>query len=113
MMQGFLSFLPHFPLCFIFLYSFLFFILYVSFNTFLFVFLISVLLPLSVHGQWAEWSEWSECDAECGGGLKIRSRSCSNPPPKNGGKECEGMTMQTQSCNTHRCGTGTDSHTGV
>ncbi|GAA6107134.1 SCO-spondin isoform X2 [Tachysurus ichikawai] len=66
----------------------------------------------SVDGQWAEWGEWSECDAECGGGVKIRSRSCSNPPPKNGGQECEGMTMQTQSCNTHQCGTGTDSQTG-
>ncbi|XP_027005082.2 SCO-spondin isoform X2 [Tachysurus fulvidraco] len=66
----------------------------------------------SVDGQWAEWGEWSECDAECGGGVKIRSRSCSNPPPKNRGQECEGMTMQTQSCNTHQCGTGTDSQTG-
>ncbi|TSK16074.1 SCO-spondin [Bagarius yarrelli] len=65
-----------------------------------------------VDGQWAEWSEWSECDEECGGGVKIRSRLCSNPPPKNGGQECEGMTMQTQSCNTHPCGTGTDSQTG-
>ncbi|XP_053349644.1 SCO-spondin [Clarias gariepinus] len=65
-----------------------------------------------VDGQWAEWSEWSECDAECGGGLRLRNRSCSNPPPKNRGKECEGMTMQTQSCNTHQCGTGTDSHKG-
>ncbi|KAK3550975.1 hypothetical protein QTP70_011460 [Hemibagrus guttatus] len=65
-----------------------------------------------VDGQWAEWGEWSECDAECGGGVKIRSRSCSNPPPKNGGQECEGMTMQTQSCNTHQCGTGTGPQTG-
>ncbi|KAI5606502.1 SCO-spondin, partial [Silurus asotus] len=65
-----------------------------------------------VDGQWAEWSVWSKCDAECGGGVKIRNRSCSNPPPKNGGKECEGMTIQTQSCNTHQCGTGTDTQTG-
>ncbi|KAI4898140.1 hypothetical protein NFI96_015403, partial [Prochilodus magdalenae] len=65
-----------------------------------------------VDGQWAEWSEWSECDATCSGGLRMRSRSCSNPPAKNGGKECEGMTMQTQSCNTQPCGPDTHSQTG-
>uniref|UniRef100_A0A8B9LLU8 SCO-spondin n=1 Tax=Astyanax mexicanus TaxID=7994 RepID=A0A8B9LLU8_ASTMX len=52
-----------------------------------------------VDGHWAEWSEWSECDAACGGGVRMRSRSCSNPPSKNGGKECEGMAMQSQGCN--------------
>uniref|UniRef100_A0A4W4HMF9 SCO-spondin n=1 Tax=Electrophorus electricus TaxID=8005 RepID=A0A4W4HMF9_ELEEL len=65
-----------------------------------------------VDGQWSEWSEWSECDATCGGGLRRRSKSCSNPPPKNNGQVCKGMTMQTQSCNTQPCGTSTDSQTG-
>ncbi|XP_037393266.1 SCO-spondin [Pygocentrus nattereri] len=65
-----------------------------------------------VDGQWAEWSEWSECDATCNGGLRVRNRSCSNPPAKNSGKECEGMIMQTQSCNTQPCGPDTNSKTG-
>ncbi|KAK1794599.1 hypothetical protein P4O66_001319 [Electrophorus voltai] len=68
--------------------------------------------PGKLDGQWSEWSEWSECDATCGGGLRRRSKSCSNPPPKNNGQVCKGMTMQTQSCNTQPCGTSTDSQTG-
>ncbi|KAI7792293.1 SCO-spondin [Triplophysa rosa] len=63
-----------------------------------------------VDGLWSEWSEWSGCDVPCGGGLSVRNRTCSNPPPKNGGKECEGMSRQTHGCNA--CGPETDTHTG-
>ncbi|XP_056594756.1 SCO-spondin [Triplophysa dalaica] len=63
-----------------------------------------------VDGQWSEWSEWSGCDVPCGGGLSVRNRTCSNPPPKNGGKVCEGMSRQTHGCNA--CGPDTDTHTG-
>ncbi|KAJ8413272.1 hypothetical protein AAFF_G00092680, partial [Aldrovandia affinis] len=66
----------------------------------------------TVDGQWSEWAEWSHCDATCSGGVRMRNRTCSNPPPKNGGRECEGMTVQTQGCNTQPCGPNTDSHTG-
>ncbi|KAF6729854.1 SCO-spondin [Oryzias melastigma] len=65
-----------------------------------------------VHGHWSEWSEWSECDALCGGGIKTRNRSCSSPPPKNGGRECYGMTLQSQSCNSHPCTNDTDVQRG-
>uniref|UniRef100_A0A8C4ZJ04 SCO-spondin n=1 Tax=Gadus morhua TaxID=8049 RepID=A0A8C4ZJ04_GADMO len=63
-------------------------------------------------GHWSEWTAWSECDATCGGGVRTRRRSCSAPPPKNGGRDCEGMTLQTQSCNATPCGTGTDTQSG-
>ncbi|XP_036410900.1 SCO-spondin [Megalops cyprinoides] len=66
----------------------------------------------AVDGQWSEWAEWSQCDALCSGGVRTRNRTCSNPPPKNGGRDCEGMTLQTQGCNTQPCGPNTDSHTG-
>ncbi|KAM7370189.1 hypothetical protein PAMP_011460 [Pampus punctatissimus] len=56
-----------------------------------------------VDGHWSEWTEWSECDAQCGGGVKQRNRTCSAPPPKNGGRDCEGMTRQSQSCNIQPC----------
>ncbi|MGH0153391.1 UNVERIFIED_CONTAM: hypothetical protein FKN15_041924 [Acipenser sinensis] len=54
-------------------------------------------------GQWTEWSEWSACDAECSGGVRLRDRSCSNPPPKNRGLACEGEAVQTEFCNLHPC----------
>ncbi|AWP20966.1 putative SCO-spondin-like [Scophthalmus maximus] len=65
-----------------------------------------------VDGHWSEWTEWSECDAQCGGGIKHRNRSCSAPPPKNGGRDCEGMTLQSQSCNSQSCTKDTDTQTG-
>uniref|UniRef100_A0A3P8NP04 SCO-spondin n=1 Tax=Astatotilapia calliptera TaxID=8154 RepID=A0A3P8NP04_ASTCA len=65
-----------------------------------------------VNGHWSEWTEWSECDARCGGGVSQRNRSCSAPPPKNGGRDCEGMTRQSQSCNSQPCTKDTDTQTG-
>lgn len=70
------------------------------------------LLSLVVHGHWSEWSEWSVCDALCGGGISTRNRNCSSPPPKNGGRDCYGMTLQSQSCNHHPCTNYTDIHRG-
>uniref|UniRef100_A0A667YJF4 SCO-spondin n=1 Tax=Myripristis murdjan TaxID=586833 RepID=A0A667YJF4_9TELE len=65
-----------------------------------------------VDGHWSEWTEWSDCDAECGGGIRRRNRTCSAPPPKNGGRDCEGMTLQSQSCNNQPCSPGTGTQTG-
>ncbi|XP_013879264.1 SCO-spondin isoform X2 [Austrofundulus limnaeus] len=65
-----------------------------------------------VHGQWSKWTEWTECDALCGGGVRQRNRTCSAPPPKNGGRDCEGMTQQRQSCNSQPCTTDTGTQTG-
>jgi len=42
-----------------------------------------------------KWSEWSSCSKTCRGGK--RSRSCTNPAPKNGGKICEGES--SEDCN--------------
>ncbi|TRY86459.1 hypothetical protein DNTS_025544, partial [Danionella cerebrum] len=66
-----------------------------------------------VDGHWTEWSSWSECDAPCSGGLMVRNRSCSNPPPKNNGRDCSGMSRQTHTCNTHPCSPSTDTQTGL
>lgn len=68
--------------------------------------------PLAVDGHWSEWTEWSECDAQCGGGVRRRNRTCSAPPPKNGGRECEGMTLQSQSCNSQPCTKDIGTQTG-
>ncbi|XP_066544690.1 SCO-spondin [Amia ocellicauda] len=70
-----------------------------------------------MDGQWSKWSAWSECDVRCGGGERLRNRSCSNPPPKNRGRDCQGGGTQTESCNTQPCspvpGTGTGCGEGM
>uniref|UniRef100_A0A3P8RX36 SCO-spondin n=1 Tax=Amphiprion percula TaxID=161767 RepID=A0A3P8RX36_AMPPE len=65
-----------------------------------------------VHGLWSEWTEWSKCDAQCGGGVRQRNRTCSAPPPKNNGRDCEGLTRQSQSCNNQPCTKETGTQTG-
>lgn len=39
----------------------------------------------------------------CGGGLRVRTRSCTNPTPANGGQQCVGLFFGSESCNTHPC----------
>lgn len=58
----------------------------------------------AVDGGWSRWSPWSRCNKRCGGGRSIRTRSCSSPPPKNGGKKCVGEKNQVKPCNTKPCG---------
>ncbi|KAA8580474.1 hypothetical protein FQN60_013432, partial [Etheostoma spectabile] len=65
-----------------------------------------------VNGHWSEWTEWSECDTQCGGGVRQRNRTCSAPPPKNGGLDCKGMTLQSQSCNSQPCTKDISTQTG-
>ncbi|KAK5602651.1 hypothetical protein CRENBAI_005750 [Crenichthys baileyi] len=59
--------------------------------------------PCRVDGGWSRWSPWSRCDQHCGGGRSIRTRSCSSPPPKNGGQKCVGEKNQVKPCNTKPC----------
>ncbi|XP_077410354.1 SCO-spondin [Vanacampus margaritifer] len=68
--------------------------------------------PCPVDGHWSEWTEWSECDAQCGGGVRQRKRTCSVPAPKNDGRDCEGMSQQSQSCNSQPCTKDTGTQTG-
>ncbi|KAL9978735.1 hypothetical protein ACROYT_G016290 [Oculina patagonica] len=56
-----------------------------------------------VDGGWSSWSDWSACDKNCGGGSQQRTKTCSQPPPSNGGKPCIGDSNVTRSCNTGRC----------
>ncbi|XP_078375577.1 coadhesin-like isoform X1 [Oculina patagonica] len=54
-------------------------------------------------GGWSEWGEWTECDKWCGTGKQVRERTCTNPPPENGGKDCEGENEEVQSCKLIEC----------
>ncbi|KAL1461636.1 hypothetical protein WDU94_013512 [Cyamophila willieti] len=53
-------------------------------------------------GGWSGWGAWSECTARCGGGYRLRTRKCDNPPPQ-GGQECAGCGVEYEECNTHSC----------
>ncbi|OWK06839.1 SSPO [Cervus elaphus hippelaphus] len=59
-----------------------------------------------VPGGWSRWSPWSWCDRSCGGGRSLRSRSCSSPPPKNGGAPCVGERHHARLCNPAPCEEG-------
>ena len=45
------------------------------------------------------WSDFGACSKSCGGGTE--TRTCSNPAPANGGKNCVGDG--TKVCNTQGC----------
>ncbi|XP_063675855.1 coadhesin-like [Bolinopsis microptera] len=56
-----------------------------------------------VNGGWTDFGGWSKCSKDCGTGTQTRTRSCTNPTPEHGGKECEGDSTETQECNTQIC----------
>ncbi|XP_020787998.2 LOW QUALITY PROTEIN: complement component C7 [Boleophthalmus pectinirostris] len=54
---------------------------------------------VEVDGCWSCWSAWSSCSgSSCSGGRKTRSRSCTNPEPRNGGQSCIGKATETGDC---------------
>ena len=56
-----------------------------------------------VNGRWSAWLSWGACSRTCGGGAQRRSRTCTNPPPRNGGAACSGGRFQTRLCNSNGC----------
>lgn len=56
-----------------------------------------------MDGNFTEWGNWSNCFLPCGNGTRYRVRSCTNPPPAHGGRNCSGPINETQSCNNHSC----------
>ena len=58
---------------------------------------------IAVDGKWSEWSAFSECSKTCGKGKKTRTRTCTNPPPSGGGKNCKGKDNKTKDCNRRKC----------
>ena len=51
-----------------------------------------------VDGGWTDWAVWGACSVTCGPGLKVRTRSCTNPEPLNGGALCVGVNQESEIC---------------
>ena len=58
-----------------------------------------------VNGGYTDWQPYGDCSRTCGGGVKTRKRTCTNPPPANGGKNCSrlGPDSSTSKCNNQEC----------
>ncbi|XP_033102208.1 semaphorin-5B-like isoform X2 [Anneissia japonica] len=48
-------------------------------------------------GHWDEWSDWGNCSADCGVGMKTRTRKCI------GSEICFGEPSESRECNTSPC----------
>ena len=58
----------------------------------------------AVNGGYTNWTI-SDCSVTCGGGVKTFTRTCTNPPPTNSGKNCSelGPANKTAACNEQGC----------
>uniref|UniRef100_A0A673FMY2 Netrin receptor UNC5 n=1 Tax=Sinocyclocheilus rhinocerous TaxID=307959 RepID=A0A673FMY2_9TELE len=56
--------------------------------------------PCPVDGGWAEWTMWSVCSSEC---ERQRTRECTDPEPKHGGRLCDGAALDTDNCTGDLC----------
>ena len=56
-----------------------------------------------MNGGLSAWSEFSECSATCGDGAQERTRTCTNPAPAHGGKDCVGDRKLIQECKVKEC----------
>ncbi|KAE9553447.1 hypothetical protein FO519_003319, partial [Halicephalobus sp. NKZ332] len=56
-----------------------------------------------IDGNWANWGSWTTCSSSCGDGVQKRVRTCTEPPPNEKGKFCEGQSVETKSCFPGNC----------
>ncbi|XP_048741741.1 A disintegrin and metalloproteinase with thrombospondin motifs 4-like isoform X2 [Ostrea edulis] len=64
----------------------------------------------TVDGGWTDFgtfTNWTSCNVTCGGGTTTRKqvRTCTNPAPVHGGKNCSGprVKIEKKDCNLNPC----------
>ena len=65
---------------------------------------------LVVHGGWSPWSSWSHCPQLCGKSFRFRTRTCTNPSPRNHGRLCIGSEREEEPCPERICSNGRTSN---
>ena len=61
------------------------------------------IISRTVDGEWSDWKDWSPCSTTCGAGTQERARTCTEPRPAFGGKDCVGISSETKSCQARAC----------
>ena len=62
-----------------------------------------VYFALIVNGGLSTWSSYSKCSKTCGMGTQTRTRTCTNPKPQHGGKNCQQDLLESRSCKVKYC----------
>ena len=57
----------------------------------------------AVDGGFSKWTPFSACSVTCGSGVKVRLRTCTNPPRQWKGKDCVGPRQESMACNEGPC----------
>ena len=52
-----------------------------------------------VDGGWSDWKNVTNCSVTCGEGVIIQERTCTQPSPSCGGRDCLGENITNISCN--------------
>ena len=63
------------------------------------------IFPTLVHGKYSAWSKFTPCSVTCGWGVHSRNRTCTDPTPAHGGRNCsqQGPTTEITSCMDRKC----------
>ncbi|XP_052236371.1 coadhesin-like isoform X3 [Dreissena polymorpha] len=56
----------------------------------------------AIDGGWTDFVD-SHCSTTCGPGVLVSTRTCTNPAPQNGGKNCEGEKLAFRKCEIREC----------
>ncbi|KAJ8379625.1 hypothetical protein SKAU_G00004030 [Synaphobranchus kaupii] len=63
----------------------------------------TISLKVQIPGGFSSWGGWGPCSVTCGQGVQERIRLCNNPIPANGGRPCEGQSLDSRSCHSKLC----------